>query len=817
MCIAKVSSFCMVFNYTVLGFKRPRNSRQCPTQSAKSLHRIPFAQSFHIEKKVRELWLAFSFKSCIGSTAIFPKGTNPKFRNVESNKGVPMTTGKRIRQAVSAGRPALTEHEAKSLLGEYGVPVIQERIVQSSHEAGMAAAEIGFPVVVKGVGSEILHKTERGLVHLNLKTVDEVKTSVDAISQSAGSDLEGILVQPQIQGSRELVAGLFRDRQFGPVIMFGLGGIFTEALSDVTFRLAPLSDIDASEMLDEIRSTALLGSMRGEKPVQRNQLVQTLVGLSRLAGEFPEIAEIDINPLRITPDGRVIALDALAVLQAKKTDDPTPPPVDPLSTGSIFHPRSIAFVGASAQMGKWGHMLVTNTISGGYRGKIYLVNPKGGQIAGRPVYRTVTDIDDSVDLAVVTIPAKHVLGLIPEFSEKKIRNMLLITSGFGETGHEGKTLENRLARAAQEAGILILGPNTMGICNPHINLYCTGSLVQPLAGSTAMVAQSGNMGTQLLAFAEAQGIGIRAFSGSGNEAMITIEDFLDGFELDDLSRIVMLYIESVKNGRRFFESARRVGRKKPIILLKGGQSRAGNRAAASHTGALTTDTRVFDAVCRQAGIIKVEQSMDLLDLTAAFSSLPLPKGNRVAIMTLGGGWGVVTADLCSRYGLTLPELSPDLIQRMDEILPPYWSRANPVDIVGERDFSIPMTIMEALIGWDGCDGVINLGILGRRIFADRMGDAILKADPGFSKDFVEFARKALREFEQNYIEHIIRLMETYQKPVYGVSLLKDKDAQTVYRLEGSEYKGLFYETPERAVKAFAKMVEYDRFLRRSDA
>jgi len=144
----------------------------------------------------------------------------------------------------------------------------------------------------------------------------------------------------------------------------------------------------------------------------------------------------------------------------------------------------------------------------------------------------------------------------------------------------------------------------------------------------------------------------------------------------------MLYIESVKNGRRFFESARRVGRQKPIILLKGGQSKAGNRAAASHTGAMISDVRVFDAVCRQAGIVKVEQPMDLLDLTAAFSSLPLPHGNRTAIMTLGGGWGVVTADLCSAYGLTVPDLTPELLHRMDKILPTYWSRSNPVDIVG---------------------------------------------------------------------------------------------------------------------------------------
>jgi len=335
-----------------------------------------------------------------------------------------------------------------------------------------------------------------------------------------------------------------------------------------------------------------------------------------------------------------------------------------------------------------------------------------------------------------------------------------------------------------------------------------------MAGATAVVAQSGNMGTQLLAFAAAQGIGIRAFSGSGNEAMITIEDYLDGFEVDPLTRTVMLYIESVKQGRRFFESACRVSRIKPIVLLKGGQTQAGRRAAASHTGAMANDSRLFDAVCHQAGIIKVDQPMDLLDLSAAFSSLPLPKGNRIAIMTLGGGWGVVTADLCSQSGLDVPELSADLIARIDQILPPYWSRSNPIDLVGENDPSIPLTVMEALLQWDGCDAVINLGILGRRIFLKSLADTVETVDPSYQRSFLDEAIAFFYNFETRYIEAIVRLMEVYGKPVFGVSLLTDETDVTVNRVDGCELKAVFYETPERAVKAVARMVEYQRYRQR---
>jgi acyl-CoA synthetase (NDP forming) len=415
---------------------------------------------------------------------------------------------------------------------------------------------------------------------------------------------------------------------------------------------------------------------------------------------------------------------------------------------------------------------------------------------------------------VVTIPAEKVIVLLPQFRDKGIRHMVLISSGFGETGTDGRKHERELIAAARRAGVLILGPNTMGIANPHIRLYCTGSTVTPSPGATAMVSQSGNMGTQLLAFAEQQGIGIRGFCGSGNEAMITIEDYLEGFENDDLTQTVILYVESLKNSRRFLESAHRVTRKKPVVLLKGGQTSSGKKAATSHTGALMSDTRVFNAMCRQAGIIKVEQPMELLELAAAFSSLPLPKGPRVAIMTLGGGWGVVTADLCQTYRLEVPELEPGVIRKLDALLPHYWSRANPVDLVGEQDLDLPGQSLEILMAWDGCDAVINLGILGRRIFLQRLAKAVLQSDSHADPALLEQAKSILDEFERNYILKIVKLMEKYQKPVIGVHLLTDGQEKITYPTPESNFNGVFYPTPEQAVKALSKMVTYKKYLER---
>jgi acyl-CoA synthetase (NDP forming) len=698
------------------------------------------------------------------------------------------------------------------LLAAFGVPVVPEALVSQPSEVMAAAEAFGYPVVLKAVGRDIGHKTEKGLVRLNLNEPEALAQAAGDIRSRAGGSLAGILVQPQVAGDREWVAGLLRDAHFGPVVMFGLGGVYTEALSDVTFALAPLDRRKARQMLTDIRAAALLGPIRGQAAVDTDALVSVLMKLSDLAMAHPEVAEVDINPLITRPDGSILAVDALVVTAPPQTVGKRPAPVPPNTIGELFYPRSIAIVGASGQMGKWGHMLAVNTISGGYRGQIYLVNPRGGTIVGRPVFGDVEQIPDRVDLAVVTVPAAKVMALLPGFARKGIRSMVLVTSGFGETGHSGRRLERQLVDACRRHQIVMLGPNTMGICNPHIRLYCTGSPVRPRPGSTAMVAQSGNMGTQLLAFAEEQGIGIRGFCGSGNEAMISIEDYLDGFERDELSRTVVLYIESVKDPRRFFESAERVGRKKPVVLLKGGQTEAGNRAAASHTGAMGSDARIFAAACRQHGIVKVERPMELLDLSAAFSSLPLPSGNRVAIMTLGGGWGVITADLCTAHGLAVPELPPDMVARLDALLPDYWSRANPIDLVGENDPMLPQRVLEELMRWDGCDAVINLGLVGRRIFVQRLCANVARADSTHSDGDVGGMNRLVAEGESRYIEQVVAQTHRYRKPVIGVSLLTDAESRTVYPSPGGEYKAVFYPTPERAVNALEKMHAYQCFL-----
>ncbi len=736
--------------------------------------------------------------------------------------GEEATASELIKNAIESGANTLCEDDAKKVLKLFKVPVVPEKRVSDAREAGIAAAEFGFPVVLKGLGSKLSHKTEMGLVRTGLANQTEVEATADEFIKLSGDLLEGLLVQPMIQGKRELVAGVFKDSQFGHVVMFGLGGIFTEAVNDVVFKIVPLQDIDIEHMMSELSSKAMLNDFRGEKAADRKQIKALLKGLSDIAIKFPSIKEIDINPLIITPKGDIVAVDALIVTETEQEEKQNAQIaaemnsvtcVDKMFLRSLFYPDSVAFIGASNVFGKWGNMLPVDTLSGGFKGDVYLVNPKGGEILGRKAYKKVSDIKGPVDLAVVTIPARFIPDIIDELKEKKIKGMLLITAGFKETGPEGAELERKIVKKANDAGIVILGPNTMGVCNPYKNFFCSSAHVHPVPGSTALISQSGNLGVQILAFAEQQGIGIRVFSGTGNEAMVGMEDYLEAFEIDERTRTILLYIENIKNGRRFFESAARVSRKKPIIALKGGRTKAGFKAAASHTGALASNSRVFNAACRQAGIIQVEQPMDLIDLSAVFSSLPLPKGNRVAIMTLGGGWGVVTSDLCMEYGLELPELPKEIVSKLDTILPFYWSHGNPVDIVGENDPEIPRTTVEELLKWDGCDAVLHLGILGKRIFAEKMIDFMVDSDPTHSREELDMMRKMLIDIENDYVEHIARLTEKYEKPVLGVSILTDRRSKNLYKIDKCKYNSVFFPSPERAVKALANMCRYNQWLK----
>jgi acyl-CoA synthetase (NDP forming) len=478
---------------------------------------------------------------------------------------------------------------------------------------------------------------------------------------------------------------------------------------------------------------------------------------------------------------------------------------------SLFYPESIAIVGATEAMLKWGSMITANVLDGKYQGRVYPVSSARDSVYGVPAYRSLRDIPGRVDLAFVATPAKTVTGILQECVEKEIHNVVIVSSGFSEAGEEGARHEKEMAEFARNNGINIVGPNTMGISNLHCSLFGTGAHPRPPMGGISIIAQSGNVGNQIMLWAELQKIGISKFVGSGNEAVLKVEDYLEYFNSDKDTSVILIYLEGVDDGRKFMEIAKSTALKKAVIALKAGRTEGGSRAAASHTGAMAGSFQIFESVMRQAGIMIARNPTELLELSAAFDSFPLPKGNRVGIVTLGGGWGVITADECEERGLFLPPLPADIREKLDRKLPPFWSRANPVDLVGQPDANLYRESVEIMISSDAFDAVVVLGVIGSSKFGIRPIQAAARL--GFVKGAdMQAMNQGAAMLDGQMLETVLNLMNQYGKPIYPVSLAAFPDDDITFTKPGSTYKVIVYKTPEEAVHCLSKQYQYSRYL-----
>lgn len=481
--------------------------------------------------------------------------------------------------------------------------------------------------------------------------------------------------------------------------------------------------------------------------------------------------------------------------------------ITPKHIEALLFPRSVAVVGATRRFGKWGQFITSNIVAGNFKGPIYPINPKEESLFGLRCYRTVLEVPGEIDLVFITVPADKVMEVLKDCAKKAVRSIVMITSGFGETGEEGKRLQAEVVKFLEDNKIVLVGPNTMGLISTYAGLYATGPHTRPKKGSVAFVSQSGNLGNQLVFWATQQGIGISMFVGSGNEAMANYRHFLEYLEEDPRTKIIVLYLEEIGDGRKFVEISKRITPKKPILLLKGGRTKTGGKAAATHTGAVAGESRVLGSVLRQAGIIEVSLPTELLELSAAFSSLPLPKGNRVGIVTLGGGWGVVTSDLCEEMGLVVPDIPEHIVRAIGRYLPDFWSKANPVDLVGTRDPDAPIVAVEELLKWEGVDSVIVLGIVGRKEVVDLLVDSARLIDPETPPEFLRRVDEFAEQYEEMFARKMAEFMEIYQKPVVGVSLTTSQE-KMVKEFENLTYKGVFYQSPEQAVRSLKRMLDY---------
>ncbi|HEX2832842.1 MAG TPA: GNAT family N-acetyltransferase [Thermoanaerobaculia bacterium] len=382
------------------------------------------------------------------------------------------------------------------------------------------------------------------------------------------------------------------------------------------------------------------------------------------------------------------------------------------SMRSIFAPRSIAVVGASRRTGQLGREILHNLAGTRFTGALFAVNPRVDEIDGIPSFPTLTAIPDAVDLAIVVVPRDAVEAVIDDCVAKGVGAVVVITAGFGETGEEGRALEKKLLQKVRAAGIRMVGPNCMGVLNtdPQVRMHGTFSGVFPPAGNIAMSSQSGALGLAILEHAKLLNLGFSTFISVGNKADVSGNDLIQYWAEDPNTEVMLLYLESFGNPKKFGDIARRVGRKKPIVAVKAGRSTAGARAASSHTGALATSDAIVDDLFRQSGIIRTQTLEELFDIAALLANQPLPLGRRVGIVTNAGGPGILASDACEASGLEIPQLSEETKTKLRAYLPPAASVGNPVDMIASASADDYRRSIDILLEDSAIDAVLVIYI-----------------------------------------------------------------------------------------------------------
>jgi acetyl coenzyme A synthetase (ADP forming)-like protein len=589
-------------------------------------------------------------------------------------------------QAKAAGREALTAPEARGICEAYGINIPKEGVARTGEEAVKLASDIGFPVVMKIVSPQILHKTEAGGVLVGVKSAEQAAQGFSTIVENARkydpkAEILGVQVQQMLTGGHEVIIGAVTDPAFGKLVAFGLGGVLVEVLKDITFRLAPATLEDALSMLDGIQAAEMLRGVRGAKPVDREALSGMIQRVSALVADFPEISELDLNPVFATEKGATAA-DVRVVLNF----NPPPARYRPdeklivAQMNRIMKPRAVAVIGASAETGKIGNSVMKNLINGGYQGAIYPIHPSADNIMGKKAYKSVKDVPGEIDVAVFAIPAKFVAQALTEVGEKKIAGAVLIPSGFAETGNVAG--QNELIEIGRKYGVRLMGPNIYGFYYTPANLCATFCTAYDVKGKAALSSQSGGIGMAIIGFSRSAKMGVSAIVGLGNKSDIDEDDLLTFFEQDENTQIIAQHCEDLKDGRGFAEVAKRVSKKKPVVVLKAGRTSMGARAASSHTGALAGNDKIYEDVFRQSGVIRARTLRDLLEFARGIPVLPTPKGNNVVIITGAGGSGVLLSDACVDNGLSLMAMPPDLDAAFRKFIPPFGAAGNPVDITG---------------------------------------------------------------------------------------------------------------------------------------
>jgi len=650
----------------------------------------------------------------------------------------------------------LSEFESYDLLKQYGVPVPEHAIVQTAAEAAKAAEKIGFPVVMKIYSPQIIHKSDAGGVIVGIgskqaagEAFDKIVKNVKAFNPEA--EIKGVLVVQQAAPGLELIVGGKTDPAFGKVLTFGMGGTLVELMKDVTLRILPVSEESIREMVSEIHGYPMIKGYRGTKPRDEEALISVIWAISRFFAENKNVVEFDINPVRLYESGACI-VDARVFVDDTAVE--TTAKERPFVPIEYFTPRSIAVIGASSEPKKMGYAVMHNLLH--FPGQLYPVNNKRPEVQGLKAYPSILDIPNPVDMAVITVPAKHVPGVIEECGQKGVNMAVIITAGFKEMGEGGKALEDRVLEIAKGYGTRIIGPNCLGLIVPPRGIDTTYVHQSPKPGNIAFISQSGAIINTVVDWSITQDIGFSAVVSVGNQADLNFIDYLRFVERDPKTKGIILYVEELQDGKTFMKVVSEVSKTKPVVAIKSGSSQKGQEAASSHTGSLSGSYDVYMEAFRESGVIPVHT------LTGAFQvaemlALPkgYPRGKRAIVITNAGGFAVLSSDYAERYNVDLINLPPKVLKELNEILPDFWNKNNPIDLLGDASEKRFEQVFEVLARHQDCwDMAFVVGFPNLVIGSDQLANQIVRFSEKTENvivgtllggDSMERGRKILRE------------------------------------------------------------------------
>ncbi|HXW02300.1 MAG TPA: acetate--CoA ligase family protein, partial [Candidatus Nitrosotenuis sp.] len=504
-----------------------------------------------------------------------------------------VSTKKIFDETIKTDHKVITEEASKSILKSYGVKVPPYALVTSPKEAVKAAKRIGYPLVMKIVSPQILHKTDVGGVKVGIDNDKDVKKTFNdmykRLSKKKGVEVKGVLLEKMVPKGVELIVGLQVDPQFGPVIMVGLGGVMTEVFKDVAFRMLPITTADAKSMLDELKGSKILKGFRGSKPIDMDMLAKALVQIGKLGVDNAEyVNSIDFNPVVVYPKSYYV-VDAKIILgnQVNKGAISKAQP-DDTSMEKFFTPQSVALIGASATPGKIGNSVLDSLAKHDYKGQVYPINPKAEEILGLKCYPSLEAISSPIDLVVVCVDLSVTPPILESCAKKGIHNVVIVSGGGKELGGERADYESQIKELALKHKIRIIGPNCIGMFNAANRLDCAfqgqARMVRARLGNVALLSQSGTMGISFLETADS--FGLSKMVSYGNRSDVDEADMIWYLSSDPQTKVIALYVEGFGDGRKFVETAKRVmkEKKKPVVIWKSGRTEAGAKQAASHTG-----------------------------------------------------------------------------------------------------------------------------------------------------------------------------------------------------------------------------------------